>query len=222
MNINGNQSNFKIQSIEYQSLSDITAVNLREAIVSGELEPGVRITENEIADGMGVSRVVVREAILMLIQEGLLTKERNKYTKVVKLDKKDIADIFDLRVAIEQASAKRCIGQKQIVEELMAHSKHIKELSNTKNGNYSELMHADMDFHSCIVTNSNNDRLLKVWKEIYGPILILLFRYIENGRAFKYSHGEIIEAFESKDEKLVNLEIRKHIEDTKKALMDNF
>lgn len=217
--LNGKISSLKLDSIEYKSLSEITAAKLREAIIIGEIGAGERITETEISETLCVSRVVVREAILMLMREGLLLKERKCYTKVVEFHSKDVDDVFDLRIAIEQAAAKRCLGNMLLASELEVKSKNIQKMLMQSDHDKTALMNYDMQFHNHIVNCSNNSYLVNVWHEISGPLLFLLFRYINIDANFHYSHDEIIQALRQDDENLLMQEIKVHINDTKYAVM---
>lgn len=211
-------------TIEYRSLSEITAEKLRTAIITGGIKPGTRVTETEIAESMGVSRVVVREAILMLMREGLLVKQRNKFTMVTPIDRGDVKDIFDLRIAIEQAAAKRCMQEPGFMRDtlplLEARSEQINMTSTGMSVNRKELMYMDMSFHSMIIQASGNLRLSNVWEELSGPLFLLLYRYITTGNALHYSHGEILDAFKTGDVSTVDKELFTHIEDTKTMLME--
>lgn len=213
-----------MEAIKYRSLSEITAERLRQLIITGQLSTGARVTETEISQIMGVSRVVVREAMLMLMRQGLLAKERNRFTRVVDFEKKDVEDVFDLRIAIEKAAAKRCLGNGGLEQELTSRAADMKAMLSEKGFDKERLMYKDMDFHKSIIVFSKNERLLNVWEEISGPLFILLYRYINFSLEYSlnYSHEEIIGAIRDADELQVNKEIERHIEDTKHAMMGIF
>lgn len=210
-------------TIEYHSLGEMTAKKLRHAIVTGELAPGARITETEISNSMGVSRIVVREAILMLIREGLFIKERNKFTMVPEISLQDVVDIFEFRIAIEQAAAKRCIQSEhfasKILPTLQQHSEKVSQASRQESVEAEALLYMDINFHSYLIHASSNTRLINAWEELSGPLLMLLHRYMSAGCALEYSHTEIIEACQQNDIDRVQKELFDHIEDTKCALI---
>ncbi|MFG2860602.1 GntR family transcriptional regulator [Streptomyces sioyaensis] len=74
---------------------------LRERIINGELEPGSRLVEREVAELFGVSRLPVREAIRILTAEGFLTAESARRVVVRRLTRKDVDELFELREALE-------------------------------------------------------------------------------------------------------------------------
>lgn len=216
------------QPIEYRSLSDMTAEKLRDAIITGRLQPGDRVTENGIAEILGVSRMVVREAILLLIGENLLEKEHNKFTRVITIERQDIADILDLRIAIEQAAVKRCMCAPDFINEtvpaLAAIADRLAGLVKSGTAEPLEMMYMDMSFHAYLVKASCNTRLLNVWNELSGPMLLLLYRYISAGFEPKpnYRHDDLIDAFCTMNAFTIYRSIEEHIEDTKLALMKNY
>jgi DNA-binding GntR family transcriptional regulator len=218
------------ETIQYKSLGIITAEKIRDAIIEGRFEPGTRITESEIAEKYGVSRVVIREAFSSLTQEGLLVKERNKYTQIVEFSQKDIKEIFDLRIAIEVAAASICVEDSiDIIDELKEKSNIIDKMRNAKKDSLiDKLVRSDLDFHEFILMKSGNQRMLDVWNSLSSQILVLLYKYIINQQeklednSILHDHSDIIEAFEKKNVAVLQKVLSKHINDTKLFLENNY
>lgn len=216
-----------LEAIEYKSLSLITRDKIRREIIEGKLPAGTRITETEMSEKLAVSRVVIREAFIELTQEGLLVKERNKYTQVVEFSKKDIKDVFDLRIALEVAAAINCIeSKKEIVTELTEKSNIIDRLMQDKeNTDISDLIKSDLNFHFHIISRSENERIINIWRGLSGQILVLLYKFIINkglGSNLDYEHSEIIEAFKRNDSSDIQKVLTRHINDIKYFLQDNY
>ena len=89
----------KIKMDDYMPLRDVIFNTLRDAIVSGDLKPGERLMEVDLAEKMGVSRTPVREAVRKLEMEGLVTMVPRKGTHVAELSAKDIMDVLEVRAA---------------------------------------------------------------------------------------------------------------------------
>ncbi len=81
-------------------LSDEVAAHLREAIMTGSLRPGTFIRLDETAAQLGVSITPVREALLTLRGEGMVTLEPRRGYVVVPLSRQDVADIYWLQATI--------------------------------------------------------------------------------------------------------------------------
>lgn len=79
---------------------------LRQQITTGEYAGGIRLTEEEIADDLGVSRTPIREALQRLTSEGLVERVRRGQLVVVEVDAAARAELHELRVAFDQVAAK--------------------------------------------------------------------------------------------------------------------
>ena len=74
---------------------------LRAAILSGELEPGSKLIETELAERFGTSRGPIREAIRELAREGLVTELPRRGTLVSTLTAHDLSEVYAVRQALE-------------------------------------------------------------------------------------------------------------------------
>ena len=82
------------------------AAKLREEIIAGHLAPGQRIIEGHWARKFGVAQTSVREAINLLISEGFATKASGRSARVTFYTEADIAQIYELRGALEGLAAR--------------------------------------------------------------------------------------------------------------------
>lgn len=82
---------------------------LRRALVSGDLAPGDRVRQEEIAELLGVSLAPVREALATLEQEGQLTYRPRRGYFVTELDLGDVREIYELRALLEDRAARRAL-----------------------------------------------------------------------------------------------------------------
>lgn len=208
-----------IKPIRYHSLTENVAANLRDSIIFGNIKPGVKITETELAETMGVSRSVVREAIFVLISEGLLEKVTNRHTKVVEFSKEDIIDIFDLRIAIELAAIKRAVGNEQLFNDLEQLSTEIDQSILNAGNDYIKLIQSDILFHDCLIRGSGNKRLVETWASIMGPMKMLLFLHMNAAQVTKYSHASLIQCIREGDMVKISKMLESHINDTRNQLI---
>jgi DNA-binding GntR family transcriptional regulator len=82
---------------------------LRRALTSGELAPGDKIRQEEIADALGISLSPVREALAVLEQEGQVTYLPRRGYFVTELDMDDLREIYELRALLEERAARRAL-----------------------------------------------------------------------------------------------------------------
>ncbi|HWL12944.1 MAG TPA: GntR family transcriptional regulator, partial [Ureibacillus sp.] len=94
-------------SIVNKTLSEQIFEALREKIIKGELQPGDRIVELEVAKNYGVSQAPVREAFLKLAEEDLVVTQRNKGTFVSNFSLDEIDQLYDFRLTVEEFAIKR-------------------------------------------------------------------------------------------------------------------
>lgn len=81
---------------------------VREKIINGELQPGATLSENELAATLGISRQPVREALLLIAQEGLVEVRPQSGTYVTRIDPDRVREAQFIREAIELASLAAC------------------------------------------------------------------------------------------------------------------
>ena len=97
--------NLKVNMNEYLPLRDVVFNTLRDAILKGELEPGERLMEIQLAERLGVSRTPIREAIRKLELEGLVLMIPRKGAEVAKISEKSLRDVLEVRRSLEELAA---------------------------------------------------------------------------------------------------------------------
>ena len=111
---------------EYLPLRDVVFNTLRQAILRGELKPGERLMEIQLATKLGVSRTPVREAIRKLELEGLVLMIPRKGAEVADIVEKGLRDVLEVRKALEELSVRLACDRitKKEIDELKAERYH--------------------------------------------------------------------------------------------------
>jgi len=211
--------------LDSQSLPGKAADFIRAQIIQGVFEQGARLVEEELSESLGVSRACIREALLCLETEGLVKRERNRYTEVIKLDGKDIEEIFSLRTALEVLSAQTCILKRTVpFERLNRCLNEISRLAESDQKNFIKRIEADLDFHETIVVSSGNTRVINIWKSIKSQMLTAFYSIPR--RHLQYfdlhsieNHIRIIKAFEKNDLNEVASLLQEHVKVTSDYLI---
>jgi len=140
---------------------------LRQSILDGKREPSERIVEAKVAGTLGISRGPVREAIRMLIQDGLLVYN-DGFVKVYEPTVEDIIEIFQCRESLEALAVKLAINN--LTEETT--NKLVKNLEETKKmvDQAPALKQLDQQFHTIIVEASKNKHLIQMLNMIKTKI----------------------------------------------------
>src|ERR687890_517916 len=97
---------FETLNLEHSSTVERVADELRRALFNGEVEAGTPLREQALVDAMGVSRSTVREALAVLVAEGLATREPNRGVHVTALDPGAVHDVCAARAVLEVAGVR--------------------------------------------------------------------------------------------------------------------
>ena len=155
-----------------------TAVHLRlrKEIVSGLFPQGSALAEPTLAEHFHTSRAPVREALIALEREGLVSFEKTGRTRVRTIAAKDLREIMEARAALESMAA-RLANWHWTAADTDFVAKNIEQ--QTKAGSFAELSRLDMDLHHYVVTCSGNLRLLQLWEPLrwqYEAYLVEIFK----------------------------------------------
>lgn len=192
--------NFDLQN--HRPLREIVYEELKRQILVGEILPGTRMMEVELAEDMGVSRTPVREAIRKLEKEGLVTIEPRKGAYASAISIGDIVDVLEVRQGLEGMAAALACGR--ITEEQKEEMNQIINAyqAAVKEENIEEMIRFDEQFHAMIANISGNKTLIQLFSTVQE--LALRFRYIYYDDFNRYQqmpmeHREIEQAILSGD-----------------------
>ena len=205
----------KLEMNAYLPLRDVVFNTLREAILRGDLKPGERLMEIQLANKMGVSRTPIREAIRMLEQEGLAVTMPRKGAEVAKMTLKGMEDVLEIRAALDElASQLACL---RITEEQLARLEQKKkdfELS-LKTGNVKKIAEADVNFHDVIYEATGNPKLVIMLNNLREQIYRYRVEYIKNTDNYPIlikEHEAIYQSLVNRNQEEATLAIREHVE----------
>ncbi|MFC5589706.1 GntR family transcriptional regulator [Sporosarcina soli] len=205
------------QIIKPESLH-LQAYNIiKKSIMEGEYKPSERVVEARVASKLGISRGPVREAIRMLIQDGLLIYN-DGFVRVYKPTVQDVIDIFECRESLEVLAIRLAIKNisKEEKEQLATNIKETKEAMNR--GVVVELGQLDQQFHAMIIQASKNKQLIELLEVIKTKI-----HYMRNSMikgefypTFVEEHEGIVKILHEGNEeeavKIMSLHIKKGLE----------
>lgn len=193
---------FSISNNEYLPLRDVVFNTLRDAILTGQLVPGERLMENQLADKLGVSRTPIREALRMLELEHLVELVPRKGAQVLDMSRKDVEDILEIRAALE-ALATRIACEKMTPEEIAKLRQLEADLEKAYDAqDRDSVIVIDEEFHDLIFASTENEKLI----QIYNNLRTQLYRYrrahVKLGVTLDpiiESHRSILHAIENDD-----------------------
>lgn len=141
----------------------VVHLRLREQIVSGHFPQGSALAEPTLAGHFHTSRAPVREALIALEREGLVTFEQTGRTRVRIIGAKDLREIMEARAALESMAA-GLANRRWTDADTRFVAKNIREQSKARS--LAELSRLDIDLHHYVVTCSGNARLRQLWEPL--------------------------------------------------------
>ncbi|TDD30593.1 FCD domain-containing protein [Kribbella turkmenica] len=153
-------------STDTELLSDRVYEAIRGWILSGELAPGVRVVESEIARVLGTSQTPAREAVRRLAHEGLVTYRPRLGNFVTEISQVEAREAREVRVLLESAAARRATGHVP-PEELDLLRIEVRRMTEAaEHHDIGAFREADLRFHRQVLATSGNSMLLKVWRTL--------------------------------------------------------
>ena len=157
---------------DYKPLRDIIFTTLREAIIMGELKPGERLMEVQLAQKMGVSRTPVREAIRKLELEGFVIMIPRKGAHVAKLSVKDIMDVLEVRASLDGLATS--LAAERIAESELKELRQVQSQfdSYVEKDNLQGVIKKDVEFHDVIYKASKTDKLIQISNNLRSRFVV--------------------------------------------------
>jgi DNA-binding GntR family transcriptional regulator len=205
------------QPISAQPLVEMVTERLMAAIISGELPPGDRISEQGLARQMGVSRGPLREALRRLEGRKLIERTPNKGARVATLSTSDLDALLIVREALE-GMASRLAAEKMTDDEINELKKLLEKhgsMADLRKGTGYYQESRDFDFHFRIIQGCRNDKLISILcDDLYD--LLRVYRYKSStlkGRARQAfeEHQRIINAIAARSPEAAEAAMREHL-----------
>lgn len=215
--------NLTLNMNAYLPLRDVVFNTLREAILKGELKPGERLMELQLAAKLGVSRTPIREAIRMLEQEGLAVTIPRKGAEVARMTEKDMEDVLEIREALDELAAK--IACTRMTEDQLKQLEMIKEtfVESTRSHDVKRIAEADVSFHDVIYEATGNPKLVSMLNNLREQIYRYRVEYLKEEKNYPTLIGEheaIVEALYARNQNEVVRAMHTHIENQASAVKE--
>lgn len=202
---------------EGETLSDHVLRQIQSAIVKGEIAPGSKISEPELARAYGISRGPLREALHRLEGQKLLVRVPHVGARVVALSRQELGDLYQIRESLEGLACRLAaahMSPEQVQELRLVLREHERdEAFQAGRGYYQQ--EGDFDFHYRIVQGSGNRMLIRLLcDELYQLARMYRIQYSATpnrpAQAFA-EHHRILDAIADKDGELAEMLMQRHI-----------
>ncbi|KIF66676.1 GntR family transcriptional regulator [Streptomyces sp. AcH 505] len=189
---------------------------LRNDIIGGRLRPGDRLVERELADRFGVSRVPVREAVRALVAEGFVLFETPRRAVVRRLTPGDVAELFELREALEVYAAGLAATRADRAGLGRLAGLLDDATAATRTGDAERITDINTRFHDQVLAMAGNSLIVSVLEPVDGR-LRLLTRQNEEWPQLLAEHGELYAAIASGDADLARASALAHVRASHRA-----
>ncbi|MDQ0340061.1 DNA-binding GntR family transcriptional regulator [Caldalkalibacillus uzonensis] len=187
---------------------------LRLQIITGQLRPGTRIRELQVANSFGTSQAPVREALRVLEMEGLVNVIPHTGTFVTEISFHEMEQLFEFRKLIEISSAKALIKRPFDLAPFEDVVRRMMQLA--LDGNVLQFTAEDCRFHQLIIEGANKNVFLRLWltvdAQIRRFIALVSTQYHQNLTRVAEQHLSILEAIRNRDEARLTAELYRHLD----------
>ena len=207
-------NHFEVNMDEYLPLRDVVFKTLRQAILKGELEPGERLMEIQLAERLGVSRTPIREAIRKLELEGL----------VLMISESNLRDVLEVRRSLEELAIDLAC-QRITAEELESLNKaEVDFKAAIGNGDAMQIAQTDEQFHEIIYNSTKNQKLVQILNNLREQMYRYRLEYIKDAdkrQILMVEHEHILKALTLRHIQEAKMAVREHIDNQEITILKN-
>jgi DNA-binding GntR family transcriptional regulator len=204
-----------MDQLHQTNLRDQALAVLKLRLVAGDLAPGKIYSAAALAAELGVSNSPVREAMLTLVNQGLMETVRNRGFRVVPLSDKERRNVYDLRVLLEVPSMARLASMPEVKarkDEFSAIAVEI--VTAAQKGDIVGYLDADLRFHLGLLRMLGNEQLVTIVNNLRDQTRQFGLKALSKAGALVKSaeeHQEILDAIMKGDKKLTTALMTKHL-----------
>ena len=211
--------------LTHQTMQESVVDYLRDLILSGQLLPGERLVQSELAQRLGVSRTPIREALQKLASEGLVAISSYKGASVAEFSLSELEEVYTVRGALESHAA-YLAAQRITEEDLEQLETLLRQMEEAfEAGDLSRLLEVHHQFHVGVYAVAQEQRLYELavrhleLTDVYQRMALSL------GRGAKdpvIEHKEILDALRRRDADEAGRLLRVHLQITASELLELF
>jgi DNA-binding GntR family transcriptional regulator len=214
---------FGTLNLEHSSTVDRVAGELRRALFDGELEAGTPLREVALAGAMKVSRSTVREALGVLVAEGLATREPNRGVHVTEPDPDAVHDVSAARRVLEVAGVRHWTVASDAARE--ACHTALREFADAadEGATPSELTAAHLAVHRSFVALTGSARLVALAESLTSEIRLTLARVDPVRRDVDHQvnvHAALVELLQTGDVEGATAQLELHLEQAETSMLE--
>jgi DNA-binding GntR family transcriptional regulator len=197
---------------------------LKEAIFAGKFQPGEALRELHLARNLEVSQATIREALVQLVQAGLVVRTQNRGTAVTSFTKEEVRDRLAMRIALEELAFVKAAAL-MTKDDFVALEGAAKAIEDAiKKRDCTRMTTADMGFHHAVWELADSPVMLRTLDQLTTPLFAFMsvlhandMHDLQSGKP----HAELIDALRSGKPDMIRRAIRNHIEGSYSAFLES-
>jgi DNA-binding GntR family transcriptional regulator len=206
---------------KFRASVDDAAGEIRKAILQGKISPGEQLSEEKLAASLRASRVVLREALRALEDQGYVTFLPNNQVVASNPSREDMHDYYTIAGVLEGLAARLAVERAQPEEIARLRELHQLLKEACHKGDALQYFDANSYFHRFIAEMSHNERLYQLIEELRREIQKTRLLSLHMPQRLDYSmreHDQIMDAFLKKNPQLAESMMVQHLTNHLKAL----
>lgn len=204
------------------SLTSVLEREIERMIVAGDLTPGERINENQLAERFGTSRGPIREAVRALEGSGLVTSVRNRGFFVRRLEVREVREVYDVRAALF-GLAGRLLAERVTDEQLDRLNEFVTTMDEAAaRRDFEAYYPLNLAFHEFILDSAGNATLADQYRNFVKKLLLFRARSLVQGGGLAVSnreHREMLAAIAARDPSWAHEAHWRHVASAKDRLL---
>ncbi|WP_379183300.1 MULTISPECIES: GntR family transcriptional regulator [unclassified Nocardioides] len=190
------------------AMSAAVADHIRQLIFNGTLKAGQRVPQDDLAADLGVSRLPVREALIALETDGLVTSEPHRGTYVQPISRSDIEDHYDIYGMIQGLAAARALAS--VSEDDVAQMRAWHEQMCTAN-DPQQTIRLNWDFHALLTRRGGSMRIKSILRQMSHNLPRELYELQTASPEANDGHAKILDALIAGDADALDAANREHM-----------
>lgn len=212
-----------LHHLTHTSTVDRVTTELQRAVFDGEIGSGTPLRELALADQLGVSRPTVREALTILVAEGLATREPNRGVSVATPQASMVRDVCQARFVLEGSGVLRWQEAAEQARDEVRRTLAVYIGAVRDGASYQELNERHLAFHVSLVGLTGSPRLVAMAENLVVELKLALAqvdRVRRNAHDHALSHQALVDLLEDDDVDGAHAFLRRHLDDAAEAILD--
>jgi DNA-binding GntR family transcriptional regulator len=223
----GGSMELELPALNHADLTEQTYQVLKEKILRRQLQPDEKISVDDVAEGLGVSRTPVVNALQQLANDGLVRIVPRRGTFVTELSAQDVAELFDVRLMIELYAARSVLREGIVTEFLGRVDEAVMRMDQAMDGDdyrdYEAFISGDRDLHRILIEMTDNAHLVRIYGGLNVHMGVARTHYlntVQNARQAQEEHKAILRAFRAGEWDAIKEALTAHIEEVRTRILE--